>query len=268
MKKSQSSVDVEKYRLIRRKTKQLLSRKRKYYNNKLTESLFENPKRFWSAVKLSTKTRRNAHFLRTDVSFTTDRHCTANMFNKFFHSVFNPRDTEPPPTPTNIPTFSSSQLSDIELTELQVAEVLLHLDPTKACGPDDIPSKLLIELAYEIAPSLTKLFNMSLSLGLVPTQWKRANITPVFKKEDPTLSSNYRPISLLSVLSKVLERCVHFHCYHHLAPLIYEMQHGFVRGKSTTTQLLEVYHDILESVASGKEVDAIYLDLSKALYNR
>ncbi|CAB4002046.1 Hypothetical predicted protein, partial [Paramuricea clavata] len=105
---------------------------------------------------------------------------------------------------------------------------------------------------------------MSLSLGLAPTQWKRANITPVFKKEDPTLSSNYRPISLLCVLSKVLERCVHFYSYHHLAPLIYEMQHGFVRGKSTTTQLLEVYHDILESVASGKKVDVIYLDLSKA----
>jgi hypothetical protein len=109
------------------------------------------------------KTRQNAHFLQSDVSFTTDRHGMANMFDKFFHSVFNPRDTEPPPTPSNIPTFSSSQLSDIELTEFQVAKELHHLDPTKACGPNDIP-------AYEIAPSLTKLFNMSFSLGLVPSQ--------------------------------------------------------------------------------------------------
>ena len=115
-----------------------------------------------------------------------------------------------------------------------------------------------------ITPSLTRLFNISLSLGVVPTKWKRANITPVFKKDDPTLSCNYRPISLLCVLSKVLERCVHGHSYHHLAPLMYKMQHGFMRGKSTTTQLLEVYHNILENVAGGKEVDVIYLDLTKA----
>ena len=107
----------------------------------------------------------------------------------------------------------------------------------------------------------TRLFNMSLSLGVVPINWKHANITAVFKKDDPSLSCNYRPISLLCVLSKVLERCVHSHSYYHLAPLIYKMQHGFLRGKSTTSQLLEVYHDILEHFASGKEVDAIYLHL-------
>ena len=66
------------------------------------------------------------------------------------------------------------------------------------------------------------------------------------------------------MLSKVLKRCVHIHSYHHLEPLIYDLQHGFVRDKSSTTQLLEVYDDILESVASGEEVDAIFLDLSKA----
>jgi hypothetical protein len=82
---------------------------------------------------------------------------------------------------------------------------------------------------YVIAPSLTRLFNMSLSLGVVPINWKRANITAVFKKDDPSLSCNYRPISLLCVLSKVLERCVHSHSYYHLAPLIYKIQHGLMR---------------------------------------
>ncbi|CAB4042628.1 Hypothetical predicted protein [Paramuricea clavata] len=167
--------------------------------------------------------------------------------------------------PSKLSIPSCSQLSNIVLTEFnEVAEVLRYLDPQKACGPDGIPSRLLLELADEIAPSLSKLLNMSLSLGVVPSKWKLANITPVFKADDPTLSSNYRPISLLCVLSKVLERCIHNHSYLHLAPLIYDRQHGFVRGKSTTTQLLEVYQDIMESVVSGEEVDAIYLDLSKA----
>ena len=119
-------------------------------------------------------------------------------------------------------------------------------------------------LANEIAPSLCRLFNQSLSLGVVPSKRKFANVSPVYKKEDPTLVCNYRPISLLCVLSKVMERCVFNHCYHHLSPCLYHLQHGFLRERSTVTQLLEVYHNILNFVASGKEVDIIYLDLSKA----
>jgi hypothetical protein len=139
-----------------------------------------------------------------------------------------------------------------------------NLDPNKASGPDGIPSRILSNVADEIAPSLCILFNMSLSIGVVPAKWKFANSTPVFKKDDPTITSNYRPISLLCVISKVLERCVFNHCYHHFSPSFYQVQQGFLKGKSTTTQLLEVYHDILDSVASGNEVDVIYLDLSKA----
>ena len=142
--------------------------------------------------------------------------------------------------------------------------MLRNLDPDKAGGPDGIPGRILQELGNEIAPSLCKLFNQSLSLGVVPTKWKFANVTPVYKKDDPTLVCNYRPISLLCILSKVMERCVFNHCYHHLSPFLYHLQHGFLRERSTVTQLLEVYHNILNSVASGKEVDIIYLDLSKA----
>ena len=265
LKQTQSSHDLEKYRKLRRESKKLISKKKKDYNKKLTESMFKNPKRFWSMVNSTRNSRPTVNFLRTDDTFTTDKLCMADILNTFFHSVFNPREAEPS-TSTQSETLSppTPQLSHIELADFEVVEVLRHLDPNKACGPDGIPSRLLSELADVITPSLTRLFNISVSLGVVPTKWKRANITPVFKKDDPTLSCNYRPISLLCVLSKVLERCVHGHSYHHLAPLIYKMQHGFMRGKSTTTQLLEVYHNILENVAGGEEVDVIYLDLTKA----
>ena len=159
------------------------------------------------------------------------------------------------------------ELCRIQLTEIEVVGVLRNLNPQKASGPDNIPSRLLIEPLQWFAlfaPSLCETFNMSLDLGVVPLQWKVASITPVFKREDPTLAMNYRPISLLCILSKVLERSVYNHSYQHLEPHIYQLQHGFMRGKSTTTQLLEVYHGILESVASGNEVDVIYLDFTKA----
>ena len=145
-----------------------------------------------------------------------------------------------------------------------MAKALKNLDPKKACGPDGIPGMLLKTTAREIAPSPCRLFNMSLSLGSVPASWKRANVTPVFKKDNPSLAMNDRPISLLCTVSKVLERFVYNHCCPHLTPLLYHLQHGFLKGRSTVTQLLEVYHDILDSLASGKKIDAIHLDLSKA----
>ena len=108
------------------------------------------------------------------------------------------------------------------------------------------------------------LFNLSLTLGVFPAAWKRANITPIFNQEDPSLLSNYRPISLLCITSKIFERCVFNHCYNHLSQFLSESQHGFVKGRSTETQLLGTYHYILHSLAKGKEVDVLCLDLSKA----
>ena len=105
---------------------------------------------------------------------------------------------------------------------------------------------------------------MSLLLATVPKDWKKANITPVHKKDDPTLPDNYRPISLLCVLSKVFERCILNHCLPHLSEILSNMQYGFQRGRSTETQLLQVYRHILSNLAQGKEFDAIYLDLSRA----
>ena len=178
--------------------------------------MHENPRRFWSAVKCSTENRKDINFLKTENSYTTDNVEIANILNTFFHSVFNPKDSESSTTPPLPSPSTTDELSGIQLTELEVVGVLRNLNSQKACGPDNIPNRLLIELADVIAPSLCDVFNMSLALGVVPIQWKMANITPVHKREDPTLATNYRPISLLCTLSKVLERCVYNHSYQHL----------------------------------------------------
>ena len=145
-----------------------------------------------------------------------------------------------------------------------MANVLNNIDSAKAPGPDNIPGRLLKETAPEITPSLCRLFNLSLSLGEFPDQWKLANVCPVFKKDDPTLAKNYHPISLLSILSKCFERCVFNHCYSHISPQLYHLQHGFLRGRSTVTQLLQVYREVINAIAEGKETDVVYLDFAKA----
>ena len=97
------------------------------------------------------------------------------------------------------------------------------------------------------------------------TNWKFANIAPVFKTDDPTLPSNYRPISLLCSISKVLERCVNTHCYPYLTSNIYDLQHGFLKGNQQSRNCYKyIMIFYLTNLACGKETDVLYLDLSKA----
>ena len=84
------------------------------------------------------------------------------------------------------------------------------------------------------------------------------------KTDDPTLAKNYRPIFLLCILSKCFERCVFNHCYSHISPQLYYLQHGFLKGRSTITQLLQVYHEVINAIAEGKEIHVIYLEFAKA----
>ena len=110
--------------------------------------------------------------------------------------------------------------------------------------PDGISPRLVKETAHQIAPSLSTLFNRSLDSGSLPEEWKLANIIPVFKKGDKSFVENYRPISLLCVVSKVFERCVLNNLRDHLLQLLNSSQHGFTPGRSCTTQLVEVLNYI------------------------
>ena len=157
------------------------------------------------------------------------------------------------------PTLGSSQITMAE-TRL----VLENIDVTKASSPDNISGRILKECAIEISPSSTKPFNVSLSLGNVPESWKLANVSPIFKKRDKENCSNYRPIFLLCIASKVLESAVLNQLKSEILPLITQFQHGFLGGRSTETQLLHVYNYINSILDSSGQADIIYLDFSKA----
>ena len=112
----------------------------------------------------------------------------------------------------------------------EVQKVLGSLKSIKSSGPNNIPARLLKEGAVEIAPSLTRRFNLSLLQASVPAAWKEAHVIPLHKKGDRSNVKNYRPVSLTSVVSKVLEKVLHFHLYKHLSTsdLLSNAQHGFV----------------------------------------
>ncbi|CAB3981599.1 Hypothetical predicted protein [Paramuricea clavata] len=154
--------------------------------------------------------------------------------------------------------------NDIRLTASEVQAVLKSLDVSKATGSDEIPARLLRETAEVITPSLCHLFNKSLSTGSIPREWKLANIVPVYKKGEREYTENYRPISLLPITSKVLERCVLNNVKDWLYGLVNECQHGFLIGKSCVTNLIEALDYIGSVLDKGGQIDTIYLDMSKA----
>ena len=94
--------------------------------------------------------------------------------------------------------------------------------------------------------------------------WKCAYVSPIQKKGDRDKVNNYRPVSLLSIVSKIMERCIYNHIYSFVSKDISEKQHVFFSGRSCNTQLLEVYHKIGEFLDTGFQTDVIYLDFSKA----
>ena len=155
-------------------------------------------------------------------------------------------------------------LNEINFSELEVFAALRSLNPDKALGPDGIPGRILKETAQQIAPSLTLLFNKSLHSAVVPDEWKLANVVPVFKRGIKEHVQNYRPISLLCIVSKVLERCVLNHIWEHLQEIINDHQHGFMPGRSCTSQLVGVLDKIGKVLARGEQIDVIYLDMTKA----
>ena len=142
---------------------------------------------------------------------------------------------------------------------------LEYLNSSKAAGPDDIPPTFRRPLAEELSVPYTIMFGKSLKEGHVPEEWRSAHITPISKKGARSKPENYRPISLTSTSCKVLESIIKDKITNHLNNhgLIQDTQHGFRKGKSTTTNLLEYLEIITKSVDNGTPVDVVYLDLAK-----
>ena len=185
--------------------------------------------------------------------------------NSFFYTCFNnssPLTNQPPHL------LSSECPLDLLCTEDEVYDLIVQLDPSKSTGPDGISARMLRGVVDVIVPSLTKLFNLSLSSGIFPEAWKLARIVPVPKAGDLSRPSNYRPISILSVVSKLLERHVHHLLLQHLNAYpcysISSWQWGFLPGRSIASALLSVTYDWLQQLEQGNEVCSVFFGL-KAL---
>ena len=143
-------------------------------------------------------------------------------------------------------------------------DLLQQLDTSKSNGTDDIPTQLQKEAASELAPSLSALFNLSFETGQTPQEWRDATVTPIHKQGTTSFPTNYRPISLLLVVSKVQERVVYNRLYSHFQQHLPTHQSGFRQRDCTELQFARFNHEISIHRDSGHHVLVCFFDLGKA----
>ena len=225
-------------------------------------------KSFYAYVRSKQKVREKVGPLENNSgNIISDRFQMAEVLNEYISSVFTKEDISSLPVPfTKFEGSKSEHLGQLFVTPEMTIKKINKMKDNKSQGVGGIPPKLLKEIVEQISTPLANLFNLSLKEGIVPSEWKEANITPLFKKGSRNKPENYRPVSLTSVVCKLLETLIRDHMVEFLAKhkLINISQHGFLKARSCLTNLLCFLEEIAKWVDDRLPVDVVYLDFQKA----
>ena len=262
-----SDGNYHQYKIARNKVISEL-RKAKYYHEKnLAAKIKTDSKLFWAYVRSKLKTKSAIWQLESPDGLVVDGNQErANLLNKYFAGVFLKEESVP------LPNFDdrnyAQELNIISVTELKISKAIDRIKPSKSSGPDNIHPKILKECNRAILKPLKIIFEKSVKECKIPDIWKSAyrNVTAIHKSGPKSKPENYRPISLTSVPGKILERLIRDELVSHMKAnnLFSCSQHGFLAGRSCTTQLLEFLEDVTTALDNGEDVDVIYLDFCKA----
>ncbi|KAI8493269.1 hypothetical protein Bbelb_292730 [Branchiostoma belcheri] len=258
-------MDYARYTATRNDLRKLTRRLRYEFESNLARDIKQNPKSFWKYVNSRLKTKTTIGDLKmADGTMTSSKKEKADTLNQYFCSVFTEEDTEHMPQMET--KYFGPPLEDILITPEIILKKLKKLKKGKSPGPDALHPKILTEVAEAVAKPLAIIFRKSLDEGHLAEQWKIAHITAIHKKGPKTEPGNYRPISLTSVIVKLLESVLKDALVDHmmLNDLFCDQQHGFVPGRSCTTQLITTLDLWTQAVEAGEPLDAIYLDFRKA----
>ena len=260
--KNRSQRNYDKYKSLRNKVTNENRKTRENFENNLAEEIKNNPRSFYSYVRSATNLKDKIPKLsKDDGSSTSDNKEKCIILNDTFTKVFiNENDNIP-----NFPQVTQSKLSTIQIDKNDIIKFLTEIR-SHSSGPDNIKPVVLKNCANSISIPLQLLFKESIEKGELPKDWKQSNVVPIFKKGSKTNPSNYRPISITSIVVRIFEKLIKTKLIKHLQNnnLITKHQHGFQKNKSTTTQLLEFQNDLTKSVDNKNSVDVIFLDCQKA----
>ena len=266
----ETDANLSAYRIAAKKAKKGVREAKRKAEISLAENCAKNAKKFFSFYKFKTKCS-SVGPLEVGDEILADDEKIVEALSKQFSSVFT-RETEFDSNDVRYGTsLGNAQLEEncmeeIELSEELVRDVLREVKVNKAAGPDEIYGRVLNECADELAKPLFIIFRRSLSTSEIPDDWRHANVVPIFKKGSKSCVSNYRPVSLTSLVCKVLEKLIKSSIQMFLDrhELIHSSQHGFRSGRSCLTNLLEYLEYVSRELDEGKLLDVVYLDFSKA----
>ena len=265
------------YKIYKRKrnliTTLLRQSKGDYY-----QSFFEehksNVKKTWEGIRNIINISKKDRVIPTHVIYKNKLSDTkeemAESFNDFFINIGNMVEEKIPKGKAKFSDYLKERnlkkmfLDPVD--EMEIASMISQLKPSKICGPNSIPTKILKNNANVLTEPLKHLLNLSFAEGHFPNLLKMAEVCPIFKKKDKSKCENYRPISLLSNLSKLFERAMHTRMYEFLEKYdaFYELQFGFRKKYSTNHALLSIVEGIRQSLDNKTFSCGVFIDLEKA----
>ncbi|GAB0202606.1 mitochondrial enolase superfamily member 1 [Grus japonensis] len=257
----------EEYRDVVRECRDATWKAKAHLELNVARDVKDKKNGFFKYISSKRKTRENVGPLLNEVgALAMEDTEKGKLLNAAFASVFTAK-VGPQETQTLEVGKKVWRKEDLLLVEEdQVREHLGKLNIHKSMGPDGMHPRVLRELADVIARLLSIIFERSWRAGEVPEDWRKANVTPVFKKVKKEDLGNYRPVSLTSIPGKVMEQLILDVISKDVEEkkVIGSGQHGFTRGKSCLTNLIAFYDGMTSWVDEGRAVDVVYLDFSKA----
>ena len=260
----------ELWREARRDAKSEIRKQKSLYNEK-TSSLLNaktSSKTFWKLTKDILGIKKSSKI----PTLIDDR---GNSYNsslekaEFLAEYFASQNTLDNATNHCLPPIhfiTDKRLEIININTEDVYKTLCNLDRNKASGPDLISNSILKNCALSVSEPLCNIFNQSLQNGVFPSEWKNANLSPLYKAKENFKRNNYRPISLLSCTSKCFEYCVFIHLYRYCIDnnLLSWRNSGYKHMDSTVFQLISFVHNVYLNLDKGNYITTIFLDISKA----
>ena len=228
IKNSRTAANMEKFRKLRQHLKNWIRLERRNYVKNIADEIHSNSKRFWSYFAFKNKAKPIPDKLTyNNTTFSGDR-ARAEPFNDFFKSVY--KDHSWCQVTFDEPAITDNSLCRVQVSVEEISKILSSLHVHKAIGPDKLPTIVLKECAESLAPSVTAVVNFGLRTGFQLTEWKKANVPLIHKKGKKFWVENYRPVSLLPVISKVQERSLVASLVPYVQEVLYTYQHGFQKG--------------------------------------
>ena len=162
--------------------------------------------------------------------------------------------------------MTDSRLSSVHFSQDDIAKIIQNLDPNKAHGHDNISICMLKIYGSSIYKPLEMIFKQCIEIIFFPSEWKKNNIVPIYKKGDKQTTENYRTVSLLPICGKILEKLMFKEMLNFFieSKFISSNQSGFKPGDFCINQLLSITHEIYKSFDVGLEVKSVFLDTSKS----